>query len=217
MPEHVFVETNFVVDWAAPAHLRVPEAITLVERAARGEIVLHLRAICLHEARPVLRSSRFQPRTDVDPIRSFLRDASVAGTLGGLQRDAAFHALDSYEAYMRSALADVPTRIESLRRSPGLDVFAADDAILERSVDLMSQVDGNLKPFDLSVLASVLVHARRVAEGGGVSFCERDADLQPWDRDGNPRRWLQRLYDDAGVWVFGDFAMTSPARPDGFG
>lgn len=39
MPEHVFVETNFVVDWAAPAHLRVPEAVTLVERAGRGEIV----------------------------------------------------------------------------------------------------------------------------------------------------------------------------------
>lgn len=219
MPEHVFVETNFVVDWAAPAHLRVPDAVALVERAERGEIVLHLPAVCLHEARPVLRSARFQPRNDTDPIRAFLHDAGTQAGVDDAQRGAVFRVLDAYEVYMRRALGEVPDLIESLRRRDGIDVFRADDEILERCVDLMTQVDGNLKPFDLAVLGSVLVRAERIrasGDGGPISFCERDADLQPWDRDGNARRWLQQLYDRAQVWVFEDFTMTTPAKSSGW-
>jgi hypothetical protein len=219
VPEHVFVETNFVVDWAAPAHLRVPDAVALVERAERGEIALHIPAICLLEARPVLRSERFQPRRDARPIRSFLHDAGEARGFGEADRGVVFRALDAYEAYMREALAEVPQRIDSLRVRPGIDVFSADDGILERCLDLTSRADGAVRPFDLAVLGSVLVRAERIrASGDGcpLAFCERDTDLQPWDRDGNPRRWLRDLFDAAAVWVFEDFAMTNPARPPGW-
>lgn len=209
--EHVFVETNFVVDMAAPAHLRVPAAVALVDRAQRGEIQLHIPAICLLEARPVLRGERFQPRSDVNPIREFLHGYGAASA----DRDSAFRALDAYESYMKKAVADAPGRVEALRTMAGVDLFVADDEILERSLDLMSRVE-RLTPFDLCVLASVLVRVERLrnqGERGPFSFCERDSDLQPWGRDGDRKRWLQSLYDTAHVWVYDDFTMTNPARP----
>jgi hypothetical protein len=212
--EHVFVETNFVVDWAAPAHFRVPAAVALVERAVVGEIALHIPAICLREARPVLQSERYQPRADVDPIREFLHGTET--TVDPTARDAAFRALTQYEQYMKKALAEVPDRIDSLRTTRGVDVFAATDAILTRSIDLIPQIE-RVTPFDLAVLASILVRAEELrASGDGFSFCERDADLQPWGAKGGPKPWLQKLYDDAQVWVFSDFTMTTPPKPEGW-
>ena len=46
-----------------------------------------------------------------------------------------------------------------------------------------------------------------------LSFCEVDADLQPWDKNGNPKQPLTQLFDHAGVWVYGDFGLSSPERP----
>jgi hypothetical protein len=44
----VFVETNWVVAWAAPAHQKIPAALEqLLDRAASGELTLHLPAICI--------------------------------------------------------------------------------------------------------------------------------------------------------------------------
>lgn len=215
----MLVETNFVVDWAAPAHLCVPDAVALVERAERGEIVLHVPAICLLEARSVLRSSRLQPRNDADPIRAFVHDSGAASGLGASDREVVFRALDGYEKHIRGALAGVPARIDSLRARGGVEVFPTDEAALARQLELIPRVDPALKPFDLAVLASVLVRAEQIRASGdprSIAFCERDADLQPWDREGGPKRWLVSLYDDAQVWVYGDFSMSTPARPPGW-
>jgi len=45
-----------------------------------------------------------------------------------------------------------------------------------------------------------------------LAFCELDSDLQPWDKNGRTKQPLAALYDSAGVWVYGDFAMESPLR-----
>ncbi len=50
-PKAVLVETNWVVDVIAPAHLQSPQAIQLLQRAQAGEFKLYLPAICLAEAR----------------------------------------------------------------------------------------------------------------------------------------------------------------------
>jgi hypothetical protein len=47
---HVFVETNWVFDYAAPGHHKFLGAVTLLERARNGELQLHLPALCLTEA-----------------------------------------------------------------------------------------------------------------------------------------------------------------------
>jgi len=43
---HVFVETNWVVECAAPAHHKTPAALELLKRAASGELKLYLPVIC---------------------------------------------------------------------------------------------------------------------------------------------------------------------------
>jgi hypothetical protein len=50
-PKAVLVETNWVVDVVAPAHLKSPQAIQLLLRAQNGEFKLYVPAICFAEAR----------------------------------------------------------------------------------------------------------------------------------------------------------------------
>ena len=45
-------------------------------------------------------------------------------------------------------------------------------------------------------------------------FCELDADLQPWNRNGQRIEKLATAYDDANVWVSGDYLLQSPPAPD---
>lgn len=84
-------------------------------------------------------------------------------------------------------------------------------------LDLATQValDGiAAKPFDHAILASILVRSSRLWNGGerGISFCEMDTDLQPWDKYGNAKPPLAAAYDKAHVWVHGDFTLTQPPR-----
>ena len=94
-----------------------------------------------------------------------------------------------------------------------------DDAALDMSLELnFSEVE--LTEFDRAVLATVLTKGRSLRDSGetDVSFCELDSDLWPWKKkSGEARPELKKLYDDAGVWVYSDFTLTSPARPEGFG
>jgi hypothetical protein len=50
--------------------------------------------------------------------------------------------------------------------------------------------DLSLKPYDLAVLAAVIVKSEELqAEGHPwVGFCELDSDLQPWDKSGARKR-----------------------------
>jgi hypothetical protein len=48
---HVFVETNWLVDFAAPEYRWAFAAVELHARAARGELKLHLPTISISEAR----------------------------------------------------------------------------------------------------------------------------------------------------------------------
>jgi hypothetical protein len=60
-PTAVLVETNWVVDVVALAHLQSLQAFQLLSRAEAGEFELHLPAICLTEARETV-PRRFSPR-----------------------------------------------------------------------------------------------------------------------------------------------------------
>ena len=69
--EHVFVETNWVVAYSAPAHLQLPAALTLAQRAEAGELRLHIPSVCLTEARYPIRT-KFHPRLPADSLRKYL-------------------------------------------------------------------------------------------------------------------------------------------------
>jgi predicted nucleic acid-binding protein len=210
---HVFVETNWVVDYAAPSHRQNPAARGLLERARKGDLTLHLPALCLVEARRAIRS-RFQPRGEADAIRKFVRWATSAGKLTIPERDTVMRTVDMFESRVRGELDNLNSTLESLRSEPGVEVFALNDNQLRLAVDLCLAVD--LDPFDQSVLAAVLGRAetiRTMNPRAEIASCELDGDLQPWDKQGRARTNLTELYDPRAIWVYGDFDMSAPVRP----
>lgn len=100
--------------------------------------------------------------------------------------------------------------------SVGMDVFALNEQMLSRAVDLATTKDLDLKPFDQAILAAVLVRAESLRGEGAedILFCELDSDLQYWDKHGNMKEPLAGLYKAAGILIYGDFAfqVTGP-RP----
>jgi len=214
---HVFVETNWVVDYAAPAHHKKLPAVELLGRADRGEIQLYLPAICLNEARRTLQ--KFQPRHEADAIRNFVLWATRERKISSQDGDVVRRTLDLFENKVRGELGQIDATLASLREQRGLDVFALDEAMLVRAIDLSGGVLDAIQPFDQAILAAILVRAEglRAAGEAKLSFCELDGDLQPWDRKSNPKPLLKKLYDDAGIWVFGTFDLDEPPRPPGWG
>jgi predicted nucleic acid-binding protein len=210
---HVFVETNWVVDYAAPAHRQTPAARSLLDRAQQGELRLYLPALCLVEARKII-VNRFQPRGEADAIRHFVRWATVAGKITKDDRDTVMRTVQLFENRVRGELANLDTTLTDLRAQSGLEIFPLNDEQLKLALEISFIVD--LNPFDQSVLAAVLGRAdsiRAVDPKAEFAFCELDSDLQPWDKQGRRRPALMDLYDPRAIWVYGDFDMAAPVRP----
>jgi predicted nucleic acid-binding protein len=206
---HVFVETNWVVDYCAPAHQRALAAIRLLEAANSGTINLHLPAPCLAEARSVIRI-KFQPR-EADRLREYLKWAKANGHVEAAAEEATRRVLDQFEGLVKRDLDNLEAKLEGLKAEKGLHIFPLSADMLERSISLASE-KLDLKPYDNSILAAILVRAGELARESkaDIALCELDGDLQPWDKYGNTKPVLTRLYDDARIWVYGDFTMTTP-------
>lgn len=212
---HVFVETNWLFAYAAPAHHQVPAAAELLERAQRGEFLLHLPNVSIGEARQAIHA-KCQPRTEANAIRRFLSWATPAGNVTRQNSSIARTILDQYESRIQEDLNKLDDSLRALAGLPCIDVFGFDDAMLGHATTLAL---GGIapKPFDHAILAGILVTAQRLWEGGErrLSFCEADTDLQPWGRYGDPKPELRAAYDQAHLWVYGDFTLTQPTRrPD---
>jgi len=212
---HVFIETNWVVDCCAPQPFRVPEATDLLKRAGAGEIKLHLPIVCLNEARNIIRK-KFQPRNQLNPLRNYLRWGRANGKIDSETESFAKRIFDQYEAHISSELDTLEATLKTFSTMQGLSVFALSEAMLERTLSLaFERLD--LHPFDNAILAAVLIRAAELKKqepDAELFFCELDSDLRPWDKQGNLKPALKQLYDEARVWVYGDFAMTSHERPD---
>jgi len=212
---HVFVETNWLFAYAAPAHHQVAAAAKLLDRAQCGEFTLHLPDICLGEARQAIRT-KCQPRTEANAIRRFLSWATPAGTVTPADASITRTVLDKYESRIQEDLKMLDDNLRILAALPCIDIFGLDDAVLNRATAL-ALAGIAPKPFDHAILAAILVTAQRLWERGerGLSFCETDADLQPWGRYGDPKPELRAAYDQAHLWVCADFTLTQPTRrPD---
>ena len=205
--KHVFVESNWVFEYVEPEFKRKPAAAALVERAARGELRLHVPAICLREgAESVRRKS--QPRHE---LGSFRRFAKKAGTLSDGDAVVVSRFLDLYDQSVQADLAAIDDRLDDLMRQPNVTSFALSEAMLGRVLDLRRAVVevNQMKPYDEAILAAVLVEAERVQKEGaeGATFCTLDSDLLPWTKKGEARAQLKGLYEAAGVTVLASFAV----------
>jgi hypothetical protein len=178
---HVFVETNWLVDYAAPVHKRVPAAAGLLEKARRGELLLHLPSVCVVEAKRKIH--QFQPRKTAEEFRNYVRWAHVEGELSDGDRNVVLANLSKLESRVSKDLKDLDETIASLKKESGLKVFSPSERHLEMSTELSFQL--NLEPFDQTILAGILVRAEEIlleSKDAELVFCEKDGDLQPWDK-----------------------------------
>jgi predicted nucleic acid-binding protein len=206
-PKAVLVETNWVVDVVAPAHLQSPQAIQLLQRAQAGEFELFVPAICLTEARETV-PRRFTPRSRSEDFRKFVRWARDEGRVSIEDAQAAFRVFEQFDKLVANELTKVSERLDNLTRHPSLNVFPLSEPMLERQVSI-GAMDISLKPYDLAVLAAVIVKSEILQQAGcsWVGFCELDSDLQPWDKSGARKPILSNLYDNARIWVYADFLL----------
>ena len=206
-PQAVFVETNWVVDIVAPAHLQRPQAAQLLSLAESGEFELHLPAICLTEARETI-PRRFNPRTDSEDLRKFVKWAKKERKLTTEDANASFRVFDKFDGLVTNELRKVPERLIELAKHPNLNVFPLSESMLERQVSI-GEMDTLLKPYDMAVLAAILVRAEDLQQQGHswVGFCELDSDLQPWDKNGVLKPILSDLYNASRIWVYRDFLV----------
>ncbi len=213
---HVFVESNWLFAFAAPAHHQVRAAAELLDRARQGEFTVHMPNVCIGEARQAI-LTKCQPRKEANAIRRFLSWSEPAGYVTVADAVVARGILDKYENSVRRSLDELDTTLRRLAELPYVKVFGLDDDMLNLATKLA--LDGvAYKSFDHAILASVLSRASRLWEEGerGISFCEDDADLQPWDKYGNVKLPLMAAYDQAHVWVYGDSTLADPPRRQDF-
>jgi hypothetical protein len=214
---HVFVETNWLVRLATPAHNPPPDALELRDSAADGRIRIYLPACCISEARKTIRQ-KFQPK-EADRLRSFVQWAFENKHFDHETAESARKLAASFEGHVLGELAALTETLRAITSAPGVEILSLDDAALDMSLELhFKEVD--LSEFDRAVLATVLTKGRSLRDSGetDVSFCGLDSGLWPWQKKtGQPRSELKKLYDDAGVQVYPNFTLTIPERPGGFG
>jgi hypothetical protein len=212
---HVFVETNWVHAYAAPAHHKVRSAVRLLERAQQGEFTLHIPNVSFSEARQSIQT-KCQP-VDGSGIHRYIRWAQKNGGLDDQRVEQAHRLADKYVQDINKDLAAVPGILTNLAGLSCVRMFALDDAMLDLANQL-SLTSVAQKPFDHAILAGILVCSSRLWSQGerGISFAEADSDLQPWGSKGAPKDDLRKLYDDAHVWVYGDFTLQFPPRDPDF-
>jgi len=212
---HVFVETNWLVTLAAPARNPPPAALELRDSARDGRIRIYLPACCISEAKKTI-TQKFQPK-EAGRLRAFVEWASEKNHLDHETAESARIMLSSFEGHVRSGLAKLNDTLLDITKAAGVEVLPLDDAALGMSLELhFTEVE--LSEFDRAVLATVLTKGRSLRDSGetDVSFCDLDSDLLPWGKRSGARPELKKLYDDAGVQVYPDFTLRSPAGPEGF-
>lgn len=199
----VLLETNWVVDVCAPTYRRERAAMHLLDRAAIGELELHVPAIAFREAADVIKRKHVPSQAKV--LQEFRRWAHATELIDGLTSVVTSEFLNQFVSHTNTALANVSVRLDEVASAPGVHVFALSEPMLERALALRQQVD-NLGPFDEAILAAVLVRAESLRDGGPI-FCTRDRDLSPLTRQGEPRAEFVQLYAEAGLTVRTDFQI----------
>src|SRR5947209_9627129 len=116
--KHVFVETNWVVAYAAPAHLQLPAALSLAEGAAAGELRLYIPSVCLTEARYPIRT-KFHPRMAADSLRKYLGWATAKGKVPADEARTVRRVLDQYEVVVSAELERLDERLRLLQSHSG--------------------------------------------------------------------------------------------------
>ena len=126
---HVFIETNWVVAYGAPAHQKVPAAIDLLKKANDGVIQLHLPSVCITECRRPIRE-KFQVRSEADSVRRFLLWAKQQNIINPKTDEVVRQTLDRMESLIKSDLDKLEDLLSGLQKETGLEIFGMDEEML---------------------------------------------------------------------------------------
>ena len=152
---------------------------------------------------------KFTPRSRSENLRKFVRWARGAGRISPEDAKVTFRIFSQFDRLIDSEIKQrIPERLNALASHPGLSIFPLSEPMLERQVSIGS-MGVSLKPYDLAILAAVLVKSEELQQEGypWVGFCELDSDLQPWDKSGARKPILSDLYDHSRVLVYSDFLL----------
>ena len=187
----------------------------MLERARGSDFVLNIPNVSFAEARQALQT-KCQP-VDGPGIHRYIRWAHKNGELNDERAQDAHRLAERYIQDISKELSAVPAILKEVAGLPCVKVFALDDEMLDLANEIALSKAAQ-KPFDHAILAGILVASSRLWDQGerGIAFAELDSDLQPWGTKGAPKNDLRKLYDDAHVWVYGDFTLQFPPRAADF-
>lgn len=185
----------------------------LLEHARAGELHLHVPAFCLREGMSTVQR-KLQPRSDRQAVLRFLRWAQLRRGSPTKEIEALGSLVDGFEQSVKHELSRVhlERRIKEIRETPGVEIFALDEVMIGRLVELGAS-GPKLGALDEAVLAAVLGRASELRAHGAstVIFCEKDGDLLPWFKKGQergrPREPLATYYREAGIEVLDGFLL----------
>lgn len=208
----VFLETTWVVGYAAPAHLGMASAKALINKPDENRR-LYLPAVCISEARQTI-ARKYQAKHESDRVRQYLVWVSEHDQVSPDDNAAVLRVLDQMEASVKEALKSLDHTLDELGRNPRLEVFPLSEQMLERTLDL-SSAGVDLQPFDLAILGAILVRAGQIqlVEGDEITFCCLDSDLQPWHKGGF-KRPMADLYEAARIKVYSSFEIPFPSTEE---
>jgi predicted nucleic acid-binding protein len=159
---HVFVETNWLVAVAAPAHDRPPAALELLDSARDGRIRLYIPACCIGEARKTIRL-KFQPK-EADRLRGYVRWAVEQKLLDQETAESAREMLLSFQGRITSELARLKDTLRGITSAVGVEVVPLDGAVLDMSLEL------HFKEIELSDWDTHRFPAKNYAEDNAVVY-----------------------------------------------
>ena len=120
--QHVFVETNWLVGYAAPAHQKIYTAVDLLQKANRGEVQLYIPSICLAECRRPIRD-KFQVRLEADRVRRFLLWGKERKIVDAADDETVRNTLDQMEGLVKRDLGQLDELLASLDKEHGVEIF----------------------------------------------------------------------------------------------
>ena len=114
---HVFLETNWLVNIAAPAHQQIPAAVELLDSARDGRIRIYIPACCIGEAKKTIRL-KFQPK-EADRLRKFVQWAVEQKILNHNTAESARTMLSKFQERVTSELAGLNDKLRDITSTGG--------------------------------------------------------------------------------------------------
>jgi predicted nucleic acid-binding protein len=197
---HVFVETNFLVDLLRPFAGREAEALW----GRRGKDVrLYVPWVSLAEAKRTLGRVVNEDLGFSEAMMTHAVRQLLAGSLSRPDHQVLLRFAEDAKSAQYNQQKAIERRVDEVAQDTNVVVIEPDKAVVEKTLNLFPVK--SLPPFDEMVLGAVLVKAAEVNAGGAsqLHFC----NLNKKDFDPTNRPALAAEYSSCGLLYRSDFRI----------